>query len=95
MALTDTAPIDPLIPSWDIADRLVKSRKAAGFEQAELAERIGIARSALSSYENGHRTPRRPVLLSWALATRVPVEWLITGRDDMIPAPSDQLALAI
>jgi transcriptional regulator with XRE-family HTH domain len=80
MAATDTPQvIDEGAPKWTLADRLMKSRRHAGLEQPELADAIGIARSSLSAYENGHRTPRRPVLLSWALATGVPLEWLLNG----------------
>lgn len=78
---TTTAPVTPHtpVPEWTLADRLSKARRHAGLEQPELADMIGIARSSLSAYENGHRTPRRPVLLSWALATGVPLEWLTEG----------------
>lgn len=78
--MSNTAPTNataPQVPEWTLADRLVKARHHAGLEQDELAEAIGIARSSLSAYENGRRTPRRPVLLSWALATGVPLEWLM------------------
>ena len=79
---TTTVPAAPShtpIPQWTLADRLTKARRHAGLEQPELADMIGIARSSLSAYENGHRIPRRPVLLSWALATGVPLEWLTDG----------------
>ena len=79
---THDAPPATDIPEWTLADRLAKARKHAGLEQPELADRIGIARSSLSAYENGHRTPRRPVLLSWSLATGVPLAWILHGSTD-------------
>ena len=69
------------VPEWTLADRLVKARRWAGLEQEELAEKAGIARSSMSKYENGHSVPRRPVLISWALATGVSLAWLETGDE--------------
>lgn len=67
------------IPEEDLADRLRRARRKAGLEQQELADQLGISRSAVSGYENG-RVPKRPVILSWALATGVDIEWLQRGR---------------
>ena len=78
MTTTDTT-TNAAVPDWTLADRLVRARRHAGMEQGELADAIGIARSSLSSYENGHRVPRRPVILSWAMATGVDLGWLQTG----------------
>ena len=81
-----TTTTDPVVPDWTLADRLHRARRHAGMEQGELAGAIGIARSSLSSYENGHRVPRRPVILSWAMATGVDVGWLASGspRTDVL-----------
>lgn len=73
------------IPAWTIGDRLRKAREVADLTQSELAERIGVSRRSITSYEAGG-TPKRPVLLSWSLATGVPVEWLLTGE---APHPHD------
>ena len=78
---TQQTPPGPSVPEWTLADRLVKARKWAGLEQEELAEKADIARSSLSKYENGHAVPRRPVLISWALATGVSLAWLETGDE--------------
>lgn len=67
------------VPLWTMADRLRKARDHAHMKQSELAQTIGIARSSIVAYEAGSTVPRRPVLLSWAMATGVPVEWLIEG----------------
>lgn len=47
--------------------------------QAELADAIGISPRTLGKYEADKVEPKRPVVLSWALATGVPVEWLLYG----------------
>lgn len=66
-------------PEWTLTDRLRKAREVAGLDQAELAELIGVGRTSISNYEKAVSTPKRPVILSWALATGVPVEWLASG----------------
>ena len=68
------------IPTWSVADRLRKAREHAGLEQGQLADLIGISRNSVSNYERGARTARRPVLVSWALATGVPLAWLEHGQ---------------
>lgn len=67
---------------WTQPDRLEKARKEAGLSQAELAERIDVARSTVSNYESATYRKRRKdiVLRAWAAACEVPFEWL---RDDL------------
>lgn len=36
---------------------LIEKRKAAGYTQTQLAEKIGINQTAISLYENGLRVP--------------------------------------
>ena len=73
-------PTEVAVPRWTLADRLRKARLYARLEQSELARDIGIARSSIVNYETGRTSPSRPVLLSWALRCRVPVEWLAHGE---------------
>jgi transcriptional regulator with XRE-family HTH domain len=65
-----------LVPEFTVADRLRKAREYAGLEQNELAERIGLGRTTISNYERGTTPPKRPLLLSWAMATGVSLDWL-------------------
>ena len=75
------------IPEWTTADRLRKARESACIDQAELADRIGIARQTVNNYERGRTTNyRRIVLNQWALATGVPVEWLTAGTSPDTPS---------
>ena len=69
------------VPEWTVQDRLRKARESAGLEQAELAARIGVARTTIGNYERGITPPKRPLLLSWALATGVPSDWLESGKE--------------
>jgi len=74
-----TQPVGSRVPQWTLADRLRKARQAAPLHQQELADKIGISRHSVSSYENGDSDPARPVLVCWALATKVSPRWLQTG----------------
>lgn len=69
------------VPEWTVADRLLKARTSAGLEQAELAAITGLSRQTISNYERGAVTPRRSGVNLWALATGVPVSWILTGED--------------
>lgn len=80
-----TRPTVHLIPQWTLADRLQKARATAGLDQTELARRAGLSRQTVSNYERGTVTPRRSGLIVWALATGVPLEWLVSG--EVMPRP--------
>jgi transcriptional regulator with XRE-family HTH domain len=80
------------IPAWTQQDRLRKAREHAGLTQAELADRLGIGRTTVANYENGTTLPKRPVLLSWALATGIRLAWLMHGIEgDLEPDGPDTL----
>ncbi|MGI9861347.1 helix-turn-helix transcriptional regulator [Moorella naiadis] len=46
--------------------QLIKARKQALFTQAEIANRLGIARAAYAHYERGSRTPSIDIALKIA-----------------------------
>ncbi len=73
----------PSVPAWTLGDRLRKAREHAGFEQGELAARIGVSRGTVSNYELGHgqRAPKLIVLRAWADECRVPLGWLLGDVD--------------
>lgn len=73
-----------IVPTWTVGDRLRKAREFAGHNQEHLAATIGIARRSVSAYEADQVTPKRPVLLAWAMACGVDLEWLESGE---IPTP--------
>jgi len=68
------------IPDWLPHDRLEKARRHRGLNQDELAERLGMSRRTVSSYEAGVREPKRPIIIAWAMATGVNLRWLETGE---------------
>lgn len=69
----------PLIPEWEIGDRLRKAREIAGMQMGELAEIIDVHRQSVARWERGEARPRRHVVTAWADATGVDVYWLETG----------------
>lgn len=66
-------------PAWTLGDRLRKARETAQMDQGQLADAIGVSARSVYRWEHDERQPRRPVLLSWALATNVGLEWLCGG----------------
>lgn len=71
-----------------IGSRIKKARQAQGLSQAELAETLGITRSACSQWEADQGTgPRRERLEHLADLLGVSYEWLATGRDEVRDEP--------
>lgn len=62
----------------EFGKRLVQARKTVGWSQKELAARVGIAQSSLSSSETIHESSTHTVQLARALG--VNPEWLATGK---------------
>ncbi|MGW9567156.1 helix-turn-helix domain-containing protein [Prescottella equi] len=75
------------VPEFVLSDRCQKAREYAGLDQGELADRLGVARSTVARVEQGKTVRvKRPLLLAWALATGVNLQWLETGE---VPSPDD------
>ncbi len=63
----------------DLRKRLKAARLLADLEQAELAERIGVARQTVSNWERGLAEPSATHFVRWAKVTGQPLEWLAEG----------------
>ena len=50
-------------------------------DQAALGDALGISRQTVSNYERGMTQPKRHVLIAWAMATGVDLDWLTTGTE--------------
>ncbi len=73
-------------PAWTLLDRLKYARLLAGMEQAEIAARLGVARTTVSAWETGRTEPSATNFVRWAHVTGQPLEWLAEGINDKTPA---------
>ncbi|MCL2217197.1 MAG: helix-turn-helix domain-containing protein [Defluviitaleaceae bacterium] len=69
----------------NIGKRIKELRSAKGVTQTELAQRIGMTASAISSYEIGERQPSYDVLIKVAKQFNVTTDYLLghTNKDMM------------
>lgn len=72
-----------------IANRLLEYRKANGYSQEELAERIGVSRQAVSKWERGEASPDTDNLIALAALYRVTIDEMINGSDEPQGAGND------
>lgn len=76
------------VPTWTLADRLVKARRSAGLEQEDLAQRMGLNRRTIGRYEKG-LAPMYATLIEWAEVCQVDANWLLTGVDNRANTGAD------
>lgn len=70
---------------FEIGQKIRKLRKAHGFSQEELAERVGISTTHMSHIETGNTKLSLPVLAALASALEVRTDDLLLGTQE---APS-------
>lgn len=58
----------------------------AGIDQAPLADALGMSRNTISNYETGKTDVPAWVMVRYAEATGVSLEWLAYGRNAKAPA---------
>jgi len=75
-----------------LGDRIGKHRTELGWTQAELAERVGISRVALSHIESGISTPGERTVALLAGVFKVEPHELV-ARTDYPPAKAERLPL--
>ena len=75
----------------EIADRLVKMRKAHGFSQEELADKLGISRQAVSKWERAESSPDTDNLIMLSRLYGVSLDSLLATEDE-IPRPEPEPA---
>lgn len=69
----------------EIGTRLSAARRHAGYETvADAARSLGVKYPTYASHENGSAGVRHPVAEKYARKFRVSLEWLLTGRGDML-----------
>lgn len=78
-----------------LSTRIRTARLRAGLSQAELAEKLGVSRSAVANWERnaGGTHPGSKRLADIAINTGVAWEWLATGRGHATPSADHILAV--
>lgn len=74
-----------------LGDRIARLRRAKGWNQRELAERVGTRGAQISKYERGTYVPRADILSRLGDSLGVSTDYLLTGR--MPGAPRRDLRL--
>lgn len=64
-------------------NRIRTIRKNAGMTQQQFAERLGISRNTVATYETSERVPIDAVIVSICREFGVREEWLRTGQGDI------------
>lgn len=72
-------------------ERLIQLRKALNLTQAEMAEKIGVSRFAISNYEAGTRSITDRTARQICSAYNVDYGWLTTGQGEMFVNTDDAL----
>lgn len=71
-------PLPPLaVEIGKVGRRIVKVRKLRGFTQKELADRIGITRDILASYESGRAHLNDEMIIRFSIALRISADELL------------------
>ena len=65
-----------------IADRLLRLRKAHGFSQEELAEKIGISRQSVSKWERAEASPDTDNLIALARLYSISLDELLLSDEE-------------
>ena len=65
-------------------NRLARLRRQRGWNQSQLAVRLGVSASTIGMYEQGRREPDCRTLIALAAILEVSTDYLLTGR---APAP--------
>lgn len=61
----------------EFGDKLKKLRIDKGYNQTELAHRLGVNKSIISAYENQQRLPSIDVLIKISYEFNISLEWLV------------------
>lgn len=64
-----------------VANRIVKLRKKAGMNQAQLAKKLNVTPSTVGMYEQGRRYPNIEMLIKLSKIFDVSLDFLITGSE--------------
>jgi transcriptional regulator with XRE-family HTH domain len=69
----------------EIGRRLAATRLALGYTQDELADEIGVSRSAYGNWEQGSRPPDYAAMRRLKKRFQVPLDWVYDGDPAQLP----------
>lgn len=72
-------------------ERLKELRKKIGITQQDFADRLGLKRNTIATYEIGKATPSDRVISDICAKYSVNETWLRTGKGEMFRQPSDEV----
>lgn len=72
-------------------ERLKELRKKIGITQQDFADRLGLKRNTIATYEIGKATPSDRVISDICTKYSVNETWLRTGEGEMFRQPSDEV----
>lgn len=67
-------------PTWTTGERLAKARRDAGLSQHDMAARLGVTKTTVLNWENGHTSPKLYAIARWAEITDCALWWIL-GTD--------------
>lgn len=92
MTTSPVAAPSATIPAWTTGDRLRKAREAAGLNQYEMGDALGVSHKTIGNYERGRTRIQRLALREWSVVCKVPMEWLAFGPQPDGGSPNHQPA---
>ncbi len=72
-------------------ERLKELRKNIGITQQDFADKLGLKRNTIATYEIGKATPSDRVISDICSKYNVNEDWLRNGQGDMFRKPSDEI----
>lgn len=75
-----------------VGHRMKTARIAAGFNQSQLATKLGVSRAAISLFESGKTLPSAETLINFATVTGASLDYILLARP-ISPVDSRLLAL--
>lgn len=77
----------PRSAQWrdQVAERLASTREALDLTQEELAEQLGVSRSALGNWETGRNLPDVAAMDRFAERHRITLDWIYRGDPSALP----------
>ena len=72
-------------------ERIKELRKTIGITQQELADKLGLKRNTIATYEIGKAIPSDRVISDLCNKYSVNEEWLRSGNGEMFKHPSDEV----